>query len=128
MIQLDTSLLIDALVGPRSSADALRRTIDHGEPIALSSIALYEWLRGPRTAAELAMQEDMVPRDRLIPFGHREAEVAALLYRTLKRTRARDIDLAIAACALTHGSALWTLNADDFRDIPDLILFAPPRC
>jgi predicted nucleic acid-binding protein len=32
------------------------------------------------------------------------------------------MDIAIAACALVHGGALWTLNRDDFRDIPDLKL------
>jgi len=32
------------------------------------------------------------------------------------------IDLAIAACALTHEAALWTLNPEDFRDIPGLRL------
>ena len=127
MIQLDTSLLIEALVGPQSTKDALQRTIQHGEVVALSTIALYEWLRGPRTAAQVAVQEDMIPQDRLVLFGRQEAEVAALLYRTLRRPRARDIDLAIAACALTHGAALWTLNPEDFRDIPDLTLFAPPR-
>lgn len=35
------------------------------------------------------------------------------------------MDLAIAACALEHGAALWTLNRDDFADIPDLRLFEP---
>jgi predicted nucleic acid-binding protein len=29
----------------------------------------------------------------------------------------------VAACALTCGAALWTLNTDDFRDIPGLGLF-----
>jgi predicted nucleic acid-binding protein len=35
------------------------------------------------------------------------------------------VDLAIAASALTHGARLWTLNAADFRDIPDLELYEP---
>jgi predicted nucleic acid-binding protein len=32
------------------------------------------------------------------------------------------IDIAIAACALAHNAALWTLNPADFKDIPDLQL------
>ena len=32
------------------------------------------------------------------------------------------MDIAIAACTLVHGGALWTLNPEDFRDIPDLRL------
>ncbi len=35
------------------------------------------------------------------------------------------IDLTVAACAIAHGAHFWTLNPDDFRDIPDLALFAP---
>jgi predicted nucleic acid-binding protein len=33
------------------------------------------------------------------------------------------MDLAIAACALAHDAALWTLNPNDFADIPDLSLY-----
>ena len=48
MIVLDTSVLVDALTGPRRSAPALRRAIESGERLLLSSLVLYEWLRGPR--------------------------------------------------------------------------------
>ena len=44
------------------------------------------------------------------------------LYRRLRRPRHREIDLAIAACAIVHGAELWTLNPQDFRDIPGLTL------
>ena len=36
--------------------------------------------------------------------------------------RGREIDLAIAACALDDGAAIWTLNPGDFRDVPGLRL------
>jgi predicted nucleic acid-binding protein len=32
------------------------------------------------------------------------------------------VDLAIAACAIVHGAALWTLNPQDFKDVPGLEL------
>src|SRR5215471_3315727 len=41
------------------------------------------------------------------------------------RARQREFDLSVAACALTRGAALWTLNAGDFRDIPGLEPFDP---
>ena len=44
MIVLDTSVLVNALSGPRRSAPALRRAIDRGERILLPSLVLYEWL------------------------------------------------------------------------------------
>jgi predicted nucleic acid-binding protein len=55
-------------------------------------------------------------------MGTPEALVAADLYRKVKRARGREMDLAIAACAITHDSRLWTLNPQDFKDIPNLKL------
>jgi predicted nucleic acid-binding protein len=121
-VHLDTSAVVDALTGPRRSLDTLSEFAAEGHRLALSSVVLYEWLRGPRTHAELAVQEELFPRARCVPFGPEQASVAARLYRTLKHPRGREIDLAVAACALHDGAALWTLNRADFRDIPDLKL------
>jgi predicted nucleic acid-binding protein len=122
LIHLDTSALVDALTGPGRSARALRALIADGERIALSSLVLYEWRRGPRRPEDIAAQEALFPADEAAPFGAAEAAVAAELYRTVFRPRGREIDLAIAACAITHRARLWTLNARDFRDVPTLAL------
>lgn len=124
MIHLDTSLLVDTLAGARRSAPALRRAIEQGERLAASTLVLYEWLRGPRLPAELEAQEALLPTERAIAFGAREAALAAQLFGAVRRPRGREIDLAIAACALTHDALLWTLNPKDFADIPGLALFA----
>ena len=123
MIVLDTSVLIDALSGPRRSAGALRRAIQAGERLLLPSLVLYEWLRGPRLPQELAAQEALFPSAVALAFGPAEAARAAQLYVTLPRARGREIDLAIAACALTLDARLWTRNPRDFRDLPDLQLY-----
>lgn len=125
MIHLDTSVLIDALTGPRRSALSLRRAIERGERVVFSTLVLYEWLRGPRLREEQAAQEALFPREAAVPFAAAEAALAALLYRRLQRPRGREIDLAIAACALAHDAALWTLNPSDFADIPGLELARP---
>jgi predicted nucleic acid-binding protein len=125
MIHLDTSVLIDALTGAKRSAPALRLAIERGERILLSTIVLYEWLRGPRRAAERAAQEGLFPRETAAAFGAEEAAVAADLYRKVKRPRGREIDLAIAACAISQNAALWTLNVEDFRDVGGLTLYEP---
>jgi predicted nucleic acid-binding protein len=67
----------------------------------------------------------LFPRVQATPFGPAEAEVAAVLYRSVSRPRGRDIDLSVAAIALTQGARLWTLNPHDVRDIPGLSLYAP---
>lgn len=122
MILLDTSVLVDSLSGPRRSAPALRRAFERGERVQLPSLVLYEWQRGPRLAEELAAQEALFASASAIPFGPLEAATAARLYQSVKRPRGREVDLAIAACAIAWEARLWTLNRNDFKDIPGLEL------
>src|SRR5262245_32583947 len=98
----------------------LIRLTERGERLIVSTIVLYEWLRGPRTLAELTAQEELFPREGAVSFSAEEAAVAARLYSGLKRPRGREIDIAVAACTIVHGGTLWTLNPQDFRDIPGL--------
>jgi predicted nucleic acid-binding protein len=121
-VHVDTSALVDALTGPRRSLDTLIRLTDDGHRAAVSAVVLYEWLRGPRSRADLAAQEDLFPSEEAVAFGSAEAALAARLYSQLRRPRGREVDIAIAASALAAGASLWTLNQDDFRDIPGLRL------
>lgn len=122
MIVLDTSVLVESLTGPRRFAPNLRLEIERSERILIPALVLYEWLRGPRLPAELTAQERLFPADSAISFGPREAEVAASIYRSVRRPRGRELDIAIAACSIVRNAELWTLNHADFRDIPDLRL------
>ena len=122
IVHVDTSALVDALTGPRRSLDTLIGLTDAGHRLALSTIVVYEWLRGPRTRAELGAQEELFPSEHAVAFGPAEAAVAARLYKQVARARGREIDLAVAACAVANGAAIWTLNPGEFRDIPDLRL------
>jgi predicted nucleic acid-binding protein len=122
VIHLDTSAMIAALGGTETAAARLRQIIAGGSRIAVSSLVLYEWLRGPRRASEIRAQDPLLPMDEVFPFGPREALIAARLYKELRRPRGREVDLAIAACALSANASIWTLNPDDFRDIRGLTL------
>lgn len=122
MIVLDTSVLIDSFSGSRRSASALREAIEQGERMLVPALVLYEWLRGPRTPEQVGVQEALFPGESAVVFGWREAELSAKLYRSVRRARTRDRP-AIAACAIIRDAALWTLNPDDFSDIPQLRLF-----
>lgn len=122
IVHVDTSALVDALTGPRRSLDTLVSLTDQGHRLMLSTIVLYEWLRGPRTRAELAAQEDLFPSEAAVAFGAAEAALASRLYKQVARPRGREIDLAVAACAIAGGASIWTLNPADFRDVPDVRL------
>lgn len=73
MIVVDTSSLIDSLVGPKRSAPRMRSLIEDGERLALPTLVLYEWWRGPRQSEELAAQEALFPSETSLPFGVEQA-------------------------------------------------------
>lgn len=127
MIRIDTSVLIDALTGPKRSGPRLRQLIADVERISLSSIVAFEWRRGPRTPEEIADQEALFPTRDCIASGADETIVAAESYRKVSRPRGREFDIAIAASAIVHHALLWTLNPADFKDIPNLKLLPPRR-
>ena len=122
MIHLDTSVLIDALSGKKTLAPRLRQLLEGGERISLSSLVLFEWRRGPRIPEQIDAQEALFPSIEAIPFTVAEALLAASIYKEVRRARGREIDIAIAACAIVHDAQFWTVNAADFRDIPNLKL------
>ena len=124
MIVVDTSALVDALTGPRRSAPKLREMIDRGERLLLPTLALYEWLRGPRLPEELAAQAALLPSEEALAFTAEEAAVAARLYAEVPRARGRELDLAIAAHAVVRGATLWTLNRSDFTDLPGVVILS----
>jgi predicted nucleic acid-binding protein len=125
VIVIDTSVLVDGLTGPQRSGPAIRGALDEGEQILVPALVLYEWLRGPRLSEELALQESLFPSESAIPFDREQAIVAADLYRAVSRARSREVDLAIAACALVREAQLWTLNRADFEDVPGIHLYGP---
>jgi predicted nucleic acid-binding protein len=123
VIVLDTSVLVDSLTGEKRSAPALRRVFERGERVLLPALACYEWLRGPRLPQELALAERLFPKESAIVLGPAEAALSAKLYRSVRHPRGREMDLAIAACAIAREAELWTLNPADFEDIPGLRLY-----
>jgi predicted nucleic acid-binding protein len=122
MIHLDTSAMVAAFAGSSAALRRLRELIADGERPGICTMVLSEWWRAPRTRQELADQEAFLPSADAFAFGRREAEIAADIYRELKRPRTRSSDIAIASCAIAQNAALWTLNPRDFADIPGLDL------
>jgi predicted nucleic acid-binding protein len=121
IVHLDTSVLIEALA--TADPDLLRPPAIRGDKLAISTLVLYEWLRRPRSTEQLEMLEALFPADSVVTFGGLEARVAGTLYQRVRRPRQREVDIAIAACAIEYEAQLWTLNPADFRDIPGLTLY-----
>jgi predicted nucleic acid-binding protein len=121
-VHVDTSVLIDALTF-RKNVALLEAAFDRGHNLSISTPVLFEWLRGSRTEDELAVTAALFPDDAIAVFDPNTARLAASLYSKLRRARSREADISIAACAIEHGAALWTLNEADFADIPGLRLY-----
>ena len=126
LIHLDTSVLVDAFTGPRRALAQVAGATSAGHVITFCTLVQYEWLRGPRAPHEDEAVRRFFGDDAIAAFGSREAETAAALFRSVKRARQRQADLAIAACALERNARLWTLNEPDFADVPGLNLYQPP--
>src|SRR5207247_11312592 len=96
--------------------------------VLLSRLVLVEWRRRQRMPQRMAAAEALCPSSGAISFGSAEALMASDVYGKIKRPRGREIDIAIAACAIVHDAQLWTVNEADFQDIPNLGLlqFAQP--
>jgi predicted nucleic acid-binding protein len=109
-------------IGPATVAK--QRSAD-GERLAVPTLVLYEWWRGPRRNEELVTQEALFPESEALPFESEQADIAARLYRLVERPRGRELDLAIAAQAISRDAALWTLNTADFADLPGLQTLPP---
>jgi predicted nucleic acid-binding protein len=124
LVHVDTSVLVDAFTGQQRSMPRLHAVTARGDVVGFSTIALYEWRRGPRRESEKQAVEAFFEDELIVAFGKREAERAADVFRRVTRARQRHADLAIAACAIEHGALLWTLNPSDFADVPGLTLFA----
>src|ERR1051326_4563602 len=127
MIHLDTSVLIDIFSGKKSLAPRFRQLLERGERMTLSTVVLFEWRRGPRIPEQIHAQEALFPSSEAISFGPAEAILAAEIYRKANRPRGREVDIAIAACALAHEAQLWTVNPADFKDILSLTLLQFPH-
>lgn len=125
LIHLDTSVLVDAFTGPRRALAHVASATSAGHVMTFCALVQYEWVRGPRTQRENETVRRFFGDNAMVPFGSREAQTAAALYKRVKGARQRQADLAIAACALEHNARLWTLNDADFVDLPGLALYQP---
>lgn len=101
------------------------------EPVALAAISASELLHGGARARDPAVRqrrsafvEGVLANVPVIPFGLAEAPAHARIWAALAAagTPVGAHDLLVAATALVAGSAVATLNVDEFRQVPGLAL------
>lgn len=126
---LDTAVLIAAERGTFDMPGYLSALGD--EPVALAAISASELLHGVERARDASVRrgrgefvEGVLANVPVIPFGLAEARVHARIRAALAAagTLVGVHDLQIAATALAAGSAVATLNEDEFRRVPSLVL------
>lgn len=128
IVALDTSVLIPALAhSSHPIATELEELLASGHPIVVPSLVAFEWLRGVQDARDRDDFDALFDAESIVPFGLEEATIAARLYRTVKRPRGREADIMIAATAISRSARLWTMNHDDFSDLPGLECFVPSQ-
>lgn len=126
---VDTDWIVDVLHGQRAATDLLISLAPQGLAVSLISYGeLYEgayFARNPALALE-GLHSFFQGKD-LLDLTRSVMERFALIRGSLPRPRRQqigDMDLLIAATALSHDLTLLTRNVKDFRHIPGLKIYS----
>ena len=117
MILVDTSVWIDFFSSsPTRAGLELRRMIADADPHAITGVIVSEILQG-LTHDVNRIEQYLLLWDRLEPAGFSTYREAAAIYRAAraKGISLTTLDTLIAAVALEHGAALFTLDKDFSR-------------
>src|SRR5580658_7923350 len=114
MIHLDTNYLIGLLVKGSPQAVDVDGWMAAGQSFATSAIAWTEFLNGPVSPLEVSRVEAVL-QSRIIPFGQKEAALAADLFNKTGRRRGSRFDCLIAATAILAQAEMATVNQSDFK-------------
>ena len=117
MILVDTSVWIDFFsASPGPAGAELRRMIEEAEPFALTGVVVAEVLQGLTRDAR-RIEQYLAYWEMLEPRGFETYRKAAAIYRAAraKGVTPTTIDAVIAAIALDHNAAVFTLDQDFSR-------------
>jgi predicted nucleic acid-binding protein len=122
LVHLDADFLVKAVSTAGPERDRLLALAAADTEIGMSAIAWYEFVRGPRTAEQLALASVVIEEDDVAVFDFGHAVAAAETFRRLGSPRRRANDIAIGTVAVALGATLWTINRGDFAGIDGLML------
>jgi predicted nucleic acid-binding protein len=114
MIDLDTNYLIGLLVKGSPEAGHVDVWLAAGETVAASAVAWTEFLNGPVTPLQVNRAEAVL-QSRIIPFGQKEAALAADLFNKTGRRRGSRFDCLVGATAIIAQAEIATANQTDFK-------------
>ncbi|MGD0023547.1 MAG: type II toxin-antitoxin system VapC family toxin [Xanthobacteraceae bacterium] len=128
MICLDTNAVITMLNEPASRVEAqLRAALRGGNPVAISSLVLFELWHGAAKSARTERNIDrikdfLVAPIQVLAFDADDAREAGEIRAALERlgTPIGPYDILIAAQARRRGATLVTANEREFARVPGL--------
>jgi tRNA(fMet)-specific endonuclease VapC len=127
MIFLDTDILSYFFAGNGQIHDRLRDSIDKGEQIAMTSINVYEVLKGLKYRNNLTKEKQFMEfLKNIVVFTLDSTAIteAADIYSELRKTGnpVGDADILIAAVVISNNGTLISNNARHYTHIKNLRL------
>src|SRR5689334_1796744 len=103
---LDTDFLIFATSTRGKERRRFLEIVKSEAELEISSIAWYEFCRGPRTPEQIAVARDIFGAEGVVAFTDMLAELAADQFRRLGSPRRRAADVAIGIVAVSREATL----------------------
>jgi tRNA(fMet)-specific endonuclease VapC len=127
MIFLDTNILSYYFAGNIKIRDKILEAINEGEELCLTSINVYEILKGYRwrkSAAKEKMFKEFLKSINIFSIDDGIIELAASIYAELRENgkTVDDADIIIAAIVISNTGKLVSHNRKHFKDIKKLQL------
>ena len=125
MIFLDTDTLSYFLSGNFAVASKMNEAINEGLQICLTSVNVYEFLKGLRyksTKLEEQQFNNFLKNIAVIHLDDNSVKLAANIYADLRKRgiTVGDADILIASIVITHNGKLITNNTKHYRNINNL--------
>jgi len=124
IIILDTSVLLDFLVGSNKSVASRVERLLLEAKAALSVITVFELLRGVESDKHLEQRKELINLCTILDITLPISQRAAGIYTNLKKKGSLIPmeDILIAATALHWRYSVMTLNLKDFSRVPGVNL------
>ncbi len=120
MICLDTNYLILGLSKGSNESKKLIQWFQNGDLLVTPMPVWYEFLCGPVNQSQIEVMRSFISE--IIPFGEKQAVLAADLFNVAGRKRSLRVDAMIAATAMIADAKLATNNREDFSRFKGLKL------